>query len=438
MEQDFKELKRLMVEGGIDGNDLIHRYDVYSQIDAEAALEQTLERGLSSSPAKGSDESPRNLTHYKNAKLGSFTHFTAKLGSFTHYTAKLGSFTHYTAKLGSFTYYQLGSFRHWLAAAAAVAVLVVGGLYWYWQEMRVIPPVISEQVLAAMEQSKQAGRQEAIIESLEAPLSSPKGGTTAPAHVTNEAPSGAVGGAVAALGEADCVTTRSDKEYWLTLSDGTLVHLNYNTRVIFPEKFVGDSRDVYLEGEAYFMVAKDRRHPFIVHTEQGDVKVYGTEFNVSTRGGESGKWKEESGKWKEESGKWKEESGKWKEAYCTEVVLVSGSVGVTPTGGSELMMKPGQKCSMFNVQCSMEDVDVTPYVAWNSGTLKFRYVPLEKVTDVLSKWYGVDFSFATPDIGKTLIVGDFDRYENLDNILSSISKTTGLTITREGSHIRLN
>lgn len=86
--------------------------------------------------------------------------------------------------------------------------------------------------------------------------------------------------------EARRITTYQDKEYWLTLDDGTLVHLNYNTRMVCPERFIDGTRDVILDGEAYFMVAHDSRHPFVVHTPQGDIRVYGTEFNVSTRDGD--------------------------------------------------------------------------------------------------------------------------------------------------------
>lgn len=80
------------------------------------------------------------------------------------------------------------------------------------------------------------------------------------------------------------LTTRHDKEFWMTLPDGTRVHLNGNSRLSYPLAFKGDLREVALVGEAYFIVAKDKDHPFIVHTADGDIKEYGTEFNVSTHG----------------------------------------------------------------------------------------------------------------------------------------------------------
>ena len=292
--------------------------------------------------------------------------------------------------------------RRRLAAAAAVAVLVAGGLFWYWHSSRVIPPVVSEQVLAAMQQSKLAGRQEAIIEHT-APTLHPSPITHHPSHAANEAPSGAVGQALAALAEASCVTTRSDKEFWLTLPDGSLVHLNYNTRVIYPERFVGDSRDVYLEGEAYFMVAKDRRHPFIVHTEQGEARVYGTEFNVCTR------------------------------TEQTEVVLVEGSVGVTPTGGSEQMMMPGQMATLDAHGSTLGTVDVEPYVAWNTGEFVFTDEPIGHIMEVLGRWYGRTVVYASDELRAERFSGSFSRYNDEDATLQAIEAVTGLHIERKAN-----
>ena len=312
--------------------------------------------------------------------------------------------------------------RRWMAAAAAVALLIVGGLYWYWQEARVIPPVISEQVLAAMQQSQQAGRQEATIEKIHPqkthprPLPVREGSIYSQGNKSTDSLSTPLphrkGPGESLLVEkmlaAKRITTRSDKEYWLTLSDGTLVHLNYNTRVIYPEKFVGDTRDVILEGEAYFMVAKDRRHPFIVHTPQGDVKVYGTEFNVSTR------------------------------TEQTEVVLVEGSVGVTPAGGTELKMHPGQKWSAANGQWSMEDVDVDPYVAWNTGQFAFEHWPLQKIMTVLALWHNCKVEFCALELGAKVLSGNFSRYDGIESTMKALEAATGYQFVLEGHTITIS
>ena len=295
--------------------------------------------------------------------------------------------------------------RRWLATAAALTLLLAGGLLvWWLQYSKVVAPELSQEMQVAMKLSQEAGRSDAVIESqsLTKRVQGQGAGPSVATWVDDEV--------AEQLEEAQRVTTHKDKEYWLQLEDGTWVHLNYNTRLVYPEHFTGASRDVILEGEAYFMVARDRRHPFIVHTPQGDVRQYGTEFNVNTR----------------------EVNG------AVSVVLVKGSIGVTPNGGQELRMQPGQKLSVLNTQLSVEEVDTEPYVAWNTGYFIFRYQPLWKVTDVLAKWYDIDVTFTKPEVRDITVVGDFDRYEQLDNILSALSKSTGVYVTRNGRNVEIS
>jgi ferric-dicitrate binding protein FerR (iron transport regulator) len=76
------------------------------------------------------------------------------------------------------------------------------------------------------------------------------------------------------------VTTNPGARSRLTLPDGTAVVLNADSRLTYNEDFSGDSREIQLSGEAYFDVAKDPHHPFLIHTKTIDIKVLGTAFNV--------------------------------------------------------------------------------------------------------------------------------------------------------------
>lgn len=280
----------------------------------------------------------------------------------------------------------------WRVAAAVIVCLAVGGTYWYWQYTRVVPPTLPQPILLAMEQSIETGRQSAEIEREETvPFQSAQ-------RVTHRSD--------AATQESSCLTTRSDKEFWLRLTDGTMVHLNYNTRLIYPEQFVGDTREVTLEGEAYFMVARDRRHPFIVHTPQGDIKEYGTEFNVRTR------------------------------HNTTEVVLIEGSISVTPTNGQERMMKPGEKLTIEESHLTLTNADTEAYRAWNEGVFLFRDTRLEDLMEVVGRWYGFDdVQYTDPALRDIRFTGTIDRYGSADAIIRSISKVTGRRIVVKGSHI---
>lgn len=307
--------------------------------------------------------------------------------------------------------YHLTVFRApvFLRIAAAIALLIVGGAFWYHRSYtHITPPVITEQVQRAMLQSRESGMQGAEIVNTKTNhqeiISQEQ---LALYHVDDDF--------VELLSEAKRVTTYHNKEYWTTLDDGTLVHLNYNSRLIYPEKF-GDRRDVILEGEAYFMVAKDKSRRFVVHTPQGDIKVYGTEFYVKTTNNEIAGLQKES----------------------TVVVLLSGSISFTPYNGKELLMQPGQQLSIANEQQTLRNVDLAPYIAWNEGKFLFEAWPLERVMSVLSHWYDIDVQFASEELKNKQIDGYFDRYDTIDAILESIETVLGVKITKKERIITIN
>ena len=371
--------------------------------------------------------------------------------------------------------------RNLLKYAAAILVLIVAGAgYWYSQYTKVTPPEIPEAVQLAMQQSIQSGKQEAESEELrvksEESFGSEELRESEELRVKSEESHGKMNKEEAPaknsslftlnsslnitssltkdqLLAAKRITTKHDKEFWLTLDDGTLVHLNYNTRLIYPEKFGRGDRNVILDGEAYFMVAKDKSRPFIVHTPNGDVKVYGTEFNVNTRTEVRGK-KIRGERIESSTGEHNQDkslTSHLSPLTSTSVVLVKGSVSVTPTGGKETMLKPGQQAtvngqssmangqwSTVNGQSSMikvENVDVEPYVAWNIGKFSFKDIELERVINVISKWYGIHIDFASEEIKSRKIIGYFDRYEPLDNTLRAITMSVGLRLRHQGESI---
>ena len=338
MEEKFRELKELMLLGEIDGDELIRRYRAFADIDDEKAL-TALRQRLAAELAGGQ----------KPAQ-------TVKVTLWRRY--------------------------RYAVAAAAVVIVVLGGILLLRQRGTGVP-AISEEVQLAMEQSSKLGKQEADVTVL-----APDAIAEAVSKNSAKAESFAA---------ARQVTTEQTKEYWLTLDDGTVVHLNNDTYLIYPEKKDAGTREVILDGEAYFMVAKDAERQFVVHTKQGDVKVYGTEFNVSTR----------------------EEDG------ATEVVLVEGSVSVTPTGGAECRIEPGQKATMGET-LTVETVDVEQYVAWNTGRFSFQDWPLSRIMTVIAKWYGISVAFADESLGEPRLSGNFDRYEDLSTTIESLEMVTGL------------
>ncbi len=161
----------------------------------------------------------------------------------------------------------------------------------------------------------------------------------------------------------------------ITLPDGTLCYLHPGSRVIFPTVFSSRRREVILDGEAYFKVAPHKGQPFVVHTPWGDVRDYGTEFNVNTRDPEAG----------------------------VGVVLVNGKVGITPNGGSEVVIRPGQKCTFraradqpadaAEQHCIISEADLTPYEMWRDGYLYFDNVALRDIMLAIGQNFNMTVEF---------------------------------------------
>ena len=165
-----------------------------------------------------------------------------------------------------------------------------------------------------------------------------------------------------------------------------------------------------LEGEAYFMVAHDKHRQFVVHTPQGDVAVYGTEFNVNTRN----------------------------ENEAVSVVLVKGSVGFTPTNGHEVLMNPGQELSFADNQLTLRLTDTAPYVAWNEGEFIFSDWTLGRILNVIARWYGLEVVFTDIELSNHKFSGSLSRYEDLKPTLETIETVTGMSLKVKNQKLYIN
>ena len=188
------------------------------------------------------------------------------------------------------------------------------------------------------------------------------------------------------------------KRSYIQLSEGTKVWLNSGSKLRFPPIFKGNTREVYLEGEAYFDVTKNEGKPFFVKTDLFKIKVYGTKFNVQA----------------------------YQEDNDYNIVLVEGKVGMnanenTPSG--EVFLVPSQRATMSKGkgQFMITNVESTDfYTAWVDGYLTFRD---EEVTDLLkrvSRYYNI--TIETDLLGKVeKIYGKLDLKDDLKRVLDGIA-----------------
>ena len=196
--------------------------------------------------------------------------------------------------------------------------------------------------------------------------------------------------------------------YQLALSDGSKVWLNSMTEFRFPVAFTGEERKVYLTGEAYFEVAPNSKHPFIVVTEEGmEVKVYGTEFNMNTY-----------------------------QHGVVQTVLVSGKVGIRVNAtGKEVMLAPRQMAeySEKTGMVRVEDTDPYRYIAWKDGEFVFERETNEEIMERLGRWYDVKVFYENESLKQKRFTGVISRYEDIEQVLRLIEGPATLRFEVKGN-----
>ena len=183
------------------------------------------------------------------------------------------------------------------------------------------------------------------------------------------------------------------KNFELKLSDGTAVHLNAGTSLKYPVRFInGENRQVFLNGEAYFDVTKDAKHPFIVGANDMNIKVLGTKFNMTS----------------------------YKEDAKTYTVLVEGSVAASNklVANDEVLLKPGNRAFFENKHLKTELVDVRKYIAWVSGQLMFIDDSFGVITNKLERKYNVDIVNNYDELNDIMITATF-KEENIEQVLKT-------------------
>lgn len=204
------------------------------------------------------------------------------------------------------------------------------------------------------------------------------------------------------------LTTPIGKDYQVTLSDGTHVYLSADSRLEYPSRFEGKERVVTLEGEAYFDVAKDAKHPFIVKTDQVETKVFGTKFNVTN----------------------------YAEKF-TRVTLIEGAVNVyNRKDGRYTRLAPGDEVVVDkDGKVTGNVVDVDGYVYWQEGFFYFDNQPLSEIMQSMGRWYNVNVVFANEAAMNYRFHYLCERKLGIDHAIELLNRMKNLHITRQGKTV---
>ncbi|MCV9927061.1 FecR family protein [Flavobacterium sp. LS1R49] len=199
------------------------------------------------------------------------------------------------------------------------------------------------------------------------------------------------------------------KRYKITLSDGTVVTLNSGTTLKYPEQFgINGKRKVYLTGEAFFDVAKDKQHPFIVHSDEVAIEVLGTKFNVTA----------------------------YPDDNTLNSVLIEGSIRMyeNENPSNNIILAPDEKVIWKNnsKKFSKQTVDSGFYTAWIKGELAFKDTPFITITKIIERAYDVTIINDNTDLAHQNFTGTINIKESsVENILELLKRDTPFKYSRK-------
>ncbi|MDN5212652.1 FecR domain-containing protein [Fulvivirgaceae bacterium BMA12] len=192
----------------------------------------------------------------------------------------------------------------------------------------------------------------------------------------------------------------------ITLMDGSTVLLNSGSRLIYPKLF-GNTREVTLEGEAFFMVSRNEQKPFIIKSGELTTTVLGTSFNIKAFQNEN-----------------------------IEVTVATGKVKVSHDNeeaarqvgqSAELVLTPNQQ-AIYNIadsRLNKEQINAERHLAWREGVLKFDNLRFEEAVKMLERWYGVSITLENRQIGDCIIIGEFQN-QSLHKVLRAVELALGI------------
>lgn len=200
--------------------------------------------------------------------------------------------------------------------------------------------------------------------------------------------------------------TQKGQKAEITLTDGTRVHLNADSRLSFPESFAADQRTVTLEGEAFFEVTRQPTRPFVITSGNLTTTVLGTSFNVK--------------------------------AFATEpleVTVASGQVKVSLPNlagtSSELLLNPYQQ-AFYDGTLSKKEVDIHQFIAWREKVIQFDALTLAEAVIVLERWFDVSIKINNEQARSCRISGRYVN-ENLTNVLESFAHILDISYRMDGA-----
>lgn len=201
----------------------------------------------------------------------------------------------------------------------------------------------------------------------------------------------------------------------LLLPDGSHLYMNSGSRVTYPEKFEGRTRQIFVDGEIYADIAKDPKRPFVINSGDVSVDVLGTTFNMKS----------------------------YSDAECVEVILLEGSVRfnvLDESHSNEMLMRPGNMLQ-YHRSTGTIDLDVFPKDKYNAfyknRSIHFFNITLEDITTDLERLFCTKIVILNEELAKRKYFACFGNNESLDEILNAINADKKISIRKKEGVIYL-
>jgi transmembrane sensor len=211
------------------------------------------------------------------------------------------------------------------------------------------------------------------------------------------------------------IETPNGGQYQVTLPDGSKVWLNAASSLKFPPSFsrLVNRRVELLRGEAYFEIAKDKNHPFIVKSNGQEVKVLGTHFNINS----------------------------YSDEQSTKTTLLEGSVKIEIVSGSRpkkgVVIRPGQQSILSGERIRIVDADIESDLAWKNQEFVFKGENIQSIMRKLSRWYDIEVNY-NGDCSHLSFYGVLSRSKNISSVLKLMENAGNVKFKIEGKKITVN
>ncbi|MDR2916226.1 MAG: FecR family protein [Tannerella sp.] len=187
------------------------------------------------------------------------------------------------------------------------------------------------------------------------------------------------------------------KRSFVTLADGTQMWVNAGSTVIYPANFTSNKREIYVEGEIYLDVTPDKNKPFIVKTQDMNIQVLGTQFNVSA----------------------------YKEDEMHHIILVEGKVEVILPDKSKQAMQPNQQLIHKDNNWNVHEVTNLDHLAWRYGYYQYKDQTIAEIVKNLNKYYGETISY-DETVGNIVCTGKLDLKNDFREVIEALTDAASL------------